>query len=95
MNLSVFFILHPSAFILEKLLPWPSGDGTSLTRRGSQVRVLPGVLRRFLRSGLEPGSQRGLIRRPTPVQIRPPQLSIVASSEWSVTRACIFLATDH
>src|SRR5689334_15935040 len=26
------------------LLPWPSGDGTSLTWRGSQVRVLPGVL---------------------------------------------------
>lgn len=25
-------------------LPWPSGDGTSLTPRGSQVRVLPGVL---------------------------------------------------
>ena len=25
-------------------LPWPSGDGTSLTWRHSQVRVLPGVL---------------------------------------------------
>ena len=54
------------------LPPWPSGDGTSLTKRqSSQVRVLPGVLR----SGLEPGSQHGLISRPTPVQIRPPQLT--------------------
>src|SRR5579862_5364528 len=26
------------------MLPWPSGNGTSLTRKGSQVRVLPGVL---------------------------------------------------
>lgn len=55
------------------LPPWPSGDGTSLTWRLSpQVRVLPGVLR----SGLEPGRQHGLISRPTPVQIRPPQLGL-------------------
>lgn len=52
------------------LLPWPSGDGASFTWRTTQVRVLPGVLR----SGLESGFQHGLISRPTPVQIRPPQL---------------------
>ena len=55
---------------IESLLPWPSGDGTWPTSRRSQVRVLPGVLR----SGLEPGSQHGLISRTTSVQIRPPQL---------------------
>jgi large subunit ribosomal protein L7/L12 len=32
----------------------------------------------LLRSGLEPGFQHGLISRPTPVQIRPPQLSWAA-----------------
>jgi hypothetical protein len=77
MNQSVSFssfILLNSSF---QILPWPSGDGTSFTRRRSQVRVLPGVLRQPLRSGLEPGSQHGLIRRPTPVQIRPPQLALL------------------
>ena len=32
---------HPS---LSQMLPWPSGNGISLTWRRSQVRVLPGVL---------------------------------------------------
>ena len=59
----------PTGF--AELPPWPSGDGTSPTKRQSpQVRVLPGVLR----SGLESGPQHGLISRSTPVQIRPPQL---------------------
>ena len=52
------------------LLPWPSGNGGSFTRRQAQVRVLPGVLR----SGLESGFQHGLISRSTPVRIRPPQV---------------------
>jgi hypothetical protein len=52
------------------LLPWPSGNGGSLTQSTSQVRVLPGVLR----SGLEPGCQHGLISRTTWVRIPPPQL---------------------
>jgi hypothetical protein len=62
----------------DELPPWPSGDGNSLTWRGSQVRVLPGVLTaewtgaRF---------QRGLISRPTPVQIRPPQLDLVRAGQ--------------
>ena len=50
----------------ETTLPWPSGNGTSFTRRGSQVRVLPGVLRAEqaprLNNGLlvQPGTTPGL-----------------------------------
>jgi hypothetical protein len=51
---------------------WNGRHATLRTSRldGMGVRLSPWSLR----SGLEPGFQHGLIRRPTPVQIRPPQL---------------------
>jgi hypothetical protein len=55
---------------------WPSG--AMVDTRRSERRAFTGLGVRLspwsLRSGLEPGFQHGLIRRPTPVRIRPPQL---------------------
>lgn len=65
------------------ILPWPSGNGSSFTRRRAQVRVLPGVLR----SGLESGFQHGLISRSTPVQIRPPQLARPSTQTGKAARS--------
>src|SRR5262249_15932557 len=55
------------------LAKWCNGRHTTLRtsrRKGMGVRLSPWSLR----SALEPGCQRGLISRPTPVRIRPPQL---------------------
>ena len=55
------------------LAKWWNGRHATLRTSclaGVGVRLSPWSLR----SGLEPGFQHGLIRRPTPVQIRPPQM---------------------
>ncbi len=58
------------------VLQRPSGGtGRHTTLRTSRLHGMGVRLSPWsLRSGLEPGFQHGLIRRPTPVQIRPPQL---------------------